>query len=167
MSSASSARPASDPCDDLAYPCGDRQRGGGKSGPQCIIRARRTIPRATATAPVPMPDPMTESAAPLLPCGSATNGTHWRICCGEPDVLAVIGFGAAAATLDDPRLLQVGLEPLQPASFEVWRSEAPVRSGRAGDLRWSEDGEYLFFAIEVDEDAMAASPPRPNTPIAA
>ena len=73
----------------------------------------------------------------------------------QSDVLAVIGFGAGAGTAlgDDPRVLRVGLEPLQPAPLEVWRTHGAVRYGRDGALRWSGDGDYLFVAIEVDEAA--------------
>jgi chorismate lyase/3-hydroxybenzoate synthase len=69
----------------------------------------------------------------------------------EPDVLVVLGFGNALAGSDDPRFLRVGLEPASEPQVEVWRGRAPVRSGRDGALRWSSDGDYLFFAIEVDE----------------
>jgi chorismate lyase / 3-hydroxybenzoate synthase len=69
----------------------------------------------------------------------------------ETDVLAVIGFGAASTSADDPRFLRVGLEPFLTHRLEVWRSTQPVTSGYQGDLRWSSDGNYLFFAIEVDE----------------
>ncbi|MEO5622002.1 MAG: pteridine-dependent deoxygenase [Dokdonella sp.] len=73
----------------------------------------------------------------------------------QSDVLAVIGFGAGAGTAlcDDPRVLCVGLEPLQPAPLEVWRTHGTVACGREGALRWSEDGDYLFVAIEIDETA--------------
>ncbi len=70
-----------------------------------------------------------------------------------PDVLAVIGFGIGAVPASDPRQLAVHLEPLGKAAFEVWRGRAPVERGFDGDLRWSSDGDYLFFAIEVDEQA--------------
>ena len=71
----------------------------------------------------------------------------------QDDVLAVIGFGAAP--LDDPRLLQLGLTRLDPAApvFEVWRGSSPVECGRQGELRWSRNDEYLYFAIELDETA--------------
>lgn len=69
------------------------------------------------------------------------------------DVLAVIGFGTDVALPKDPRALRVGLAPLGPPLFEVWRSAGSVQTGRVGDLRWSQDGEYLFFAIELDEVA--------------
>lgn len=71
----------------------------------------------------------------------------------QADVLAVIGFGAACRLPDDPRALRVGLEPIGEPVLEVWRGNAPVRSGRDGDLRWSSDGTHAFFAIEVDEAA--------------
>jgi chorismate lyase/3-hydroxybenzoate synthase len=74
-------------------------------------------------------------------------------------VLAVFGFGGAAPAHDDPRYLRVPLEPHggageQSASpCEVWRANAPVRSGRDRDIAWSSDGELLFGAIELDEGA--------------
>jgi len=100
-----------------------------------------------------MSSPMTEST----PFSEPLSIGYERLAAGEllgrPDVLAVLGFGAAAELPDDPRALRVGLEPLQEPLFEVWRGSGPVRSGRSGDLRWSSDGEHLFFAIEVDEAA--------------
>jgi chorismate lyase / 3-hydroxybenzoate synthase len=69
----------------------------------------------------------------------------------SPDVLAVIGFGAALTDPPDPRFLRVGLEPMRDRRCEVWRCTQAVSSGHHGDLRWSSDGNYLFFAIEVDE----------------
>ena len=74
---------------------------------------------------------------------------------GEPDVLAVISYGEASIG-DDPRHLHVGLEPCgaaAPGLLEVWRGAHGVHHGRHGDLRWSRDGEHLFFAIEVEESA--------------
>lgn len=67
------------------------------------------------------------------------------------DVLAVLGFGSDAATVDDPRYLKVPLQPHGAAPFEVWHAHAPVEHGRDGDLAWATDGELLFGAIEVDE----------------
>lgn len=69
----------------------------------------------------------------------------------EPDVLAVLGFGDRAPTIDDPRWLRVPLQPFGAAPLEVWRGRAPVRSGREGDIAWSTDGHLMFGAIEVDE----------------
>ena len=97
--------------------------------------------------------PMTETAALQTPLRIGYEQASAETLLAQPDVLAVIGFGADAALPADPRTLRVGLEPLQPAPFEVWRGRAPVRSGRDGDLRWSSDGHTTFFAIEVDEAA--------------
>ncbi|MGA8276591.1 MAG: pteridine-dependent deoxygenase [Rhodanobacteraceae bacterium] len=72
----------------------------------------------------------------------------------EPGVLAVLEFGNAARAQADPRWLRVRLEPLAaPPVQEVWRTHAPVRCGYAGDIRWSHDGDYCFFAIEVEESS--------------
>ena len=67
------------------------------------------------------------------------------------DVLAVFGFGDGTPTLDDPRWLRVPLQPHGASPLEVWRGQAPVRSGRDGDIAWATDGHLLFGAIEVDE----------------
>ncbi len=69
----------------------------------------------------------------------------------RPDVLAVLGFGDDAPRIDDPRWLRVPLQPWGTAPLEVWHAQAPVTSGRDGDIAWSCDGELLFGAIEVDE----------------
>ena len=71
----------------------------------------------------------------------------------QDDVVAVIGFGDGLPAVDDPRVLRVGLRAAQAGVLEVWRGAAPVRHGRDGEVRWSGDGEHLFFAIEVDESA--------------
>ncbi|HYM87155.1 MAG TPA: pteridine-dependent deoxygenase [Pseudoxanthomonas sp.] len=70
------------------------------------------------------------------------------------DVLAVLGFGNQAPRLDDPRYLRVPLQPHGAAPFEVWRANAPVSSGRDGDIAWSSDGQLLFGAIEIDESTV-------------
>ncbi|MEO8803512.1 MAG: pteridine-dependent deoxygenase [Rudaea sp.] len=70
----------------------------------------------------------------------------------ENDVLAVIGFGARAALVDDPRCLRVGLEPMRErAPFEVWRGRGPVQYGRDGELAWACNQDYAFGSIELAE----------------
>lgn len=69
----------------------------------------------------------------------------------DADVLAVIGFGRSAGDHADPRFLNIGLEPVGDPLLEVWRGRAPVRVGQRDELRWSCDGDYLFFAVEIDE----------------
>ncbi len=70
----------------------------------------------------------------------------------EPGTLAVLGFGAGATNSADPRWLGVGLESFDaPASLEIWQVEGAVTHGRAGDLRWSAGGGWLFAVIELDE----------------
>lgn len=77
----------------------------------------------------------------------------------QSDVLAVMAFGGAvafagaASSEDDPRFLRVGLEIIGNPVVEVWRGNRAVRSGREGRVRWSTDGDYGFFAIEVEECA--------------
>lgn len=67
------------------------------------------------------------------------------------DVLAVIGFGDAVRDGGDPRALSVGLEIVGTPVAEVWQATAPVLRGTEGGVRWSSDGDYGFFAIEVAE----------------
>ena len=69
----------------------------------------------------------------------------------QPDVLAVIAFGAQAPTSDDPRLIRVALEPFGDAPLEVWRGTAPVRHGRVDDLAFAHDGQLLVAAMDVPE----------------
>lgn len=72
----------------------------------------------------------------------------------ESGTLAVLGFGAGAQAVDDPRCLQVALECFDaPAPLELWQVDAPVRHGQEGAVRWSRGGGWLFAAIEVDERA--------------
>lgn len=71
----------------------------------------------------------------------------------QPAVLAVVAFGDAAPTSDDPRLIRVALEPHGPAPLEVWRAQAPVRMGRDGDLAYAHDGALLVAAMDVPEHA--------------
>jgi chorismate lyase/3-hydroxybenzoate synthase len=102
---------------------------------------------------LPMSSPITETEPRPFALRIDYAQTPAQQLLAEPDVLAVIGFGASAQMPDDPRALRVGLEPLQAPLFEVWRANAAVASGRDGDLRWSRAGDYLFFSIEVDEAA--------------
>jgi chorismate lyase/3-hydroxybenzoate synthase len=71
-----------------------------------------------------------------------------------PDLLAVFGFGdAAPATHADPRYLHVALQPHGVvAPLECWIGNAPVRSGRDGDIAWSADGGLQFCALRVPDD---------------
>ncbi|RBE77001.1 pteridine-dependent deoxygenase, partial [Xanthomonas oryzae pv. oryzae] len=63
----------------------------------------------------------------------------------------MFGFGDAAPRLHDPRYLRVPLQPYQASVLEVWRTAAPVRSGREGNIAWSSDGHLHFGVIEIDE----------------
>lgn len=100
-----------------------------------------------------MSSPSTETGPRPLPLRIDYAPTPAAQLLAEPNLLAVIGFGASAQMPDDPRALRVGLEPLQAPLFEVWRTNTAVVSGCAGDLRWSHANDYLFFSIEVDEAA--------------
>lgn len=76
------------------------------------------------------------------------------------DALAVFGFGCGGDAHEDPRYLRVPLQPYRAvatatAPYEVWHANAPVDHGRDGGIRWASDGQLLFGAIEVDEDADA------------
>ena len=70
----------------------------------------------------------------------------------DSSVLAVIGFGQRA-TSNDPRFLNVALEPLtaNETRREVWRAHGSVTHGTQGHVRWCSDGTYSFAAIELSE----------------
>ncbi len=97
-----------------------------------------------------MSSPMSQSV-PLSPLQVRYERIDAATALAGDDVLALIGFGSRFSALDDPRAVQVALEPLSSAAIEVWRSRGRVRCGRDGALRWSSDGDYLFLAIEIDE----------------
>lgn len=82
-----------------------------------------------------------------------------RALLGDPGILAVFGFGAAAPErLDDPRYLNVPLQPHPGAApCEVWRVDGTVEHGREGDIAWSSNGRLAFGVIEVDESAHAGA----------
>ncbi|MEO5626672.1 MAG: pteridine-dependent deoxygenase [Dokdonella sp.] len=101
-----------------------------------------------------MSTPMIVTESPAAPLRIGYEQLSADALLAQPDVLAVIGFGRGPEACADPRLLRVALEPLQTDLLEVWRSAREVTCGRAEQLRWSSDGEHLFFAIEVDEAAL-------------
>lgn len=90
-----------------------------------------------------------DAALPPLRIGYAFAGAAEIL--REPNVLAAIGFNGAGAGIDDARWLSVGLDPVGTPAIEVWRGSGPVSAGRDGRVRWSCDGDYGFFAIEIDE----------------
>jgi chorismate lyase/3-hydroxybenzoate synthase len=74
----------------------------------------------------------------------------------QHDVLAVIGFGDHADTLEDSRYLRVPLElAAGTTALEVWRGHGRSERGSDGALRWSSDGDYTFAAIELREHDFA------------
>lgn len=71
------------------------------------------------------------------------------------DTLACIAFGAGAASDDDPRRVQVALEPLAGAlngtgACELWRADGPVTSGRAGGFGFARSPAVLFGHVAFD-----------------
>ncbi|MBN6149127.1 pteridine-dependent deoxygenase [Xanthomonas sp. AmX2] len=102
--------------------------------------------------PHPLP-PHTEQRHPQLQVDYVAE-TELDALLRDAQVLAVFGFGDDAPRLDDPRYLRVPLQPHGPRVLEVWRTDAPVRSGRDGDIAWASDGRLQFGVIEIDEQAL-------------
>lgn len=72
------------------------------------------------------------------------------------DVLMEIHFGGDAHFVAHPQRVQVSLMPLHGVGTrEVWRGRGKVHCGRQGLVRYSEDDDYLFGVIEIDESAHA------------
>jgi chorismate lyase / 3-hydroxybenzoate synthase len=88
--------------------------------------------------------------AALQPCYVAARDPRALL---GPDTLAVFGFGdGAPRTLDDPRYVQVGLQPIGgEAPFEVWRTASVVQPWRRGALAGATSAELEFGWIECDE----------------
>jgi chorismate lyase / 3-hydroxybenzoate synthase len=97
-----------------------------------------------------VPSVIPEPAATLPPLRIGYSDATAASVLAEPGVLAAIGFGHADSP-DDPRFVRIGLEAVGTPLVEVWRSQGTVKSGRGGDVRWSSDGDYALFAIEVAE----------------
>jgi len=97
------------------------------------------------------PNVIPESSVTLPPLRIGYSAAAPAELLSDADVLAVIAFGTTA--VDDPRHLAIGLERLGERVVEVWRAGAPVSHGRDGNVRWSSDGHYGFFAIEIAEPA--------------
>ena len=105
------------------------------------------------------------SQAPSFSAALAVDYEHAdspQMLLADASVLAVLGFGSDAPAYDDPRYLRVPLQPhgTVPSGgtpYEVWRANAPVHSGREGDIAWATDGELLFGAIEVEEAAIGVA----------
>lgn len=120
---------------------------------RAVYHLRPPIPRlqtpATNVRPIETPSAAAIDSLPLLQV------TYVKGIAGEllaqPGTLAVIGFGQAQGDVDDPRFVRVGLEPTESGWLEVWRGNGPIAFGRQNALRWSSDGNYLFFAVEIDE----------------
>lgn len=68
------------------------------------------------------------------------------------NVLAAVVFTGTAARRDDPRIIEVGLTPLQGAGIsEMWHAQETVRTAHEDAIRYAFDAEYLFGVIELDE----------------
>ncbi len=70
-----------------------------------------------------------------------------------PHTLALFGFGAQTpASLDDPRYLNVGLQPADGGAwFEVWESASIVNTWLDGDIVGASNDHLSFGWIEFDE----------------
>ena len=103
-----------------------------------------TVSQLSASRVIPEP------SATLPPLRIGYERASASAALADTGALAVIGFGSAPVPAD-PRALRVGLEIIGEPVVEVWRACAAVRSGHHGRVRWSSDGHYGFFAIEIEE----------------
>ncbi len=120
---------------------------------RAVYHPRPPIPRlqtpATHVRPIETTSPAAIDSLPTLQVKYVKGNAGELL--AQPGTLAVIGFGLAQGDADDPRFVRVGLEPIESDWFEVWRCAEPIACGRQDFLRWSSDGNYLFFAVEIDE----------------
>lgn len=75
------------------------------------------------------------------------------------DTLACVAFGTGAPPDDDPRRVQVALDPLAGAPpCELWRADGPVTPGRAAGFGFARSPDALFGHIAFDgREAFAAA----------
>lgn len=70
----------------------------------------------------------------------------------DDSTLALVSWGDTEWQGEDPRQVRVPLPALQPsAPLEVWRSSAPVTSGREGGIGYSRNAELMFAHVTVAE----------------
>jgi chorismate lyase / 3-hydroxybenzoate synthase len=95
---------------------------------------------------MPVAGSPTRDVLPALRIGYETDVVY------DASVLAVIGFGLGA-TSDDPRFLNVALEPLtaNESVCEVWRTHGDVAHGTESHVRWCSDGTYSIVIVELSE----------------
>jgi chorismate lyase/3-hydroxybenzoate synthase len=114
----------------------------------------RAIPRASRSKSVsnlsaPRGASAPSATLPALAIGYSDEPVSSLL--AREDVLAVIGFDGAMRDCGDPRMLRVGLRIVGAPLVEVWRATTPVLGGTEGAVRWSSNGDYGFFAIEIAE----------------
>ncbi|MFJ3906184.1 FkbO/Hyg5 family chorismatase [Streptomyces sp. NPDC090025] len=93
-----------------------------------------------------------------LDCLFVTPGDDERERVAGRQVLGRVTYGQSGR----PPLLHHGAplvrismaEPAAERITEVWTTDRPVRSGRAGDLVYAEDGEHFFCAVRIDEQGV-------------
>jgi chorismate lyase/3-hydroxybenzoate synthase len=91
------------------------------------------------------------------PTALALRASYETVADGRPpgdDTLLAVAFGSHARCPEDPRYLNIDLAPLAgTGSVEVWRGAGPVSVGRAGHVRYAEDGEHCAGWLRVEEAA--------------
>jgi chorismate lyase / 3-hydroxybenzoate synthase len=135
----------------------DHYRNGGDA--QCIMRTLDDWHAPRGATMMELASPTYSGGSPAAPAQASLPALRISYeyadaaaVLAQTDVLAVIGFGAAAPALAHPAYIRIGLEPLvAPAPLEVWRASAPVTHGHDDAIRWCSDGDYTFAALEVEE----------------
>ena len=138
---------------------------GGKKAAQCIIRAA-AHPAATSRESVSnlfaSERHVLNAMRRLPPLRIGYARERGRAPRASPTCWPRSVSAASAEAHRRSALLRVGLDAVGESAVEVWRGDGTIQHGRDGALRWSSDGDYGFFAIEVDEPGGATSRPRPR-----
>jgi chorismate lyase / 3-hydroxybenzoate synthase len=90
---------------------------------------------------------------PMARLGIAYRAETVAVALARADTLAAISFGLGVAAGDEPRHIDVPLQPIagQSALIEVWQVESEVARGRDGEVAWAEGGGYLLLHLRLDE----------------
>ncbi len=102
-----------------------------------------------------MTRPLFDSPAPERPSPHPVwlrYGREEELTRDRDGILGVIRFGEGRAALElTAPMLDLPLTPLDESDTEVWRSQAPVTSGRRGPIHFASNGEVLFATLAIGE----------------
>ncbi|MGH8462002.1 MAG: hypothetical protein ACRESS_10380 [Stenotrophobium sp.] len=98
---------------------------------------------------------MTAPRLPAVNCPYALRHVGAAEALPDAHTLACVRYGRGLAPHADPRVIDVGLEPLGEAHAQLWQSELPVQSGRDDGIGYAHNNEVMFGSLRLEEPELA------------